>query len=219
MPDQEAPPLRDQCELEAVLAVYKEAYEHLRHLQNMRATYFNFYLLAAGGAIGAVAALTRPGVIGSHWPTNVVLGTLITVGGVLTTARIERWIGHIAHELVTIQRLRRSLRNGSPVLEKVLAGGARQREIGWFHRPIWSPDRTVEHLACILGSLAGVVLSLSAAPYPCPPGRLLLGSVLAAAVLGEWFAEAKHQRTKHLACCRTPPGQSTGEEDCESQSS
>jgi len=81
-----------QKEFEILLEVYRQRYEHIRHLQQMRATYFNLYIAVIGFGIAAIVNIYSD--LASLPPQAAIsLGSLIWIISILTMMRAERWGG------------------------------------------------------------------------------------------------------------------------------
>ena len=91
-------------EHDILLEIYRQRYEHVRHLQQMRATYFNLYVAVIGFSVAALVSIF------SDFRTllaeaAVLIGGLLWIISILTMMRSERWGGHISHDLRAIREI------------------------------------------------------------------------------------------------------------------
>lgn len=216
----------DERESEVTLEVYVQAWEQVRHAQHMRATYFNFYLAIVGASITVPVAMfssTRP------WPWEVfgLVGLVVWLAGILTLARIVRLTGLVTHELHTVRQIRSLFRDRYPSLVPALPRRRPSIEGVELDRPLWSRNRTIEPLACVLISSLWIGMAVVAAPvkelsifnFVVSTGKtgakvqsyfwtipklwvqILLVFLGVLFILWEWRAEVGHQLEKHSQCC------------------
>ncbi len=144
-------------EVELLLGLYKERYEQARTIEQLRATYFNIYIVIMGAALAALAdalsrvALTDLGSIGA------IVGGAMWGMSLLTIMRAERFGGHISHNLKGVSRIRKQLAIKYPVVQAVLPDSTRRDGLD-FRRPPWSRNKSIETLAGIVGAGAGSLL-------------------------------------------------------------
>jgi hypothetical protein len=196
--------IMDDAEREILLQIHGEAYEHVRHAEQMRATYLNHYLTIVGIGITAWIAIfeiskssVQP--IPKEWP--IALGLVIWGMGILTVMRAERWSGHITHDLRVVRQIHSILGAEHPLVHRVvperqgdlLAGIA-------FRRTLTDRNKDISPLAGMLGALVGI--GIVAFELPAPDWiRISVG------VLGALFAFVQQQEEivnleeRHRHCC------------------
>jgi hypothetical protein len=108
--------------LEAVLEVYRQRYEHVRHVQQMRATHFNLYLLVMTAGAGILVNLYQAQQTTGEtlWVAIVAIGLGIWATGILTMMRSERWGGHISHDLRVVRQIQNLVASEYVAIRKIL---------------------------------------------------------------------------------------------------
>jgi hypothetical protein len=204
--------------MQVALEIYGQRYQHVRHLEQMRATYFNLYLAVVGVAIGAVATICAQSSGRAIEAVLVVCG-VVWAFSILSMMRSERWGGHITHDLRAIRVLDNHFIAGYLFLGKAIPVRGNPLRSLKFDRPLWSRDRSIETPTCILGAvLSGAVLG--GATYPAfttahvlpsaaaAVGSLVLGLVLIGVPFRVWRGEVRHLEERHKPCCSGLPASS-----------
>jgi hypothetical protein len=190
----------NEGERQVALEIYAQAWEEVRHMQNMRTTYFNFFLVIVGTSIAAAFSFGQPNPLNLQWEIISTFGIVIWFFGVLTLVRIERLTALITHELHTVRQLRALIVSKYPVLKPSIPRSKASIEGVEFKRPLWSRDRSIEALACTISSCFGVGLAIFIAPLQLW-AKIVLAMVAMYSVFWAWLTEVGHQREKHSKCC------------------
>ncbi len=190
-------------EVEIALGVYTQAYESVRHAQKMRTEYFNIYIVILGASIAALMSLSGSPTAFLRIEGYAGVGILVWLTGILTLARIERLTGLVTHDLHTVRQVRAIFRQEFPDLAPALPRARASIKGLEFDRPVWSRDRTIEPIACMLAACTGIGITLLAVPLGGWLKTLLfaLGSLF---VLWCWAGEVGYQHEKHAKCCHEP---------------
>jgi hypothetical protein len=191
--------------LEALLEVYRQRYEHVRHVQQMRATHFNLYLLVMAAGVGALVNLypakqTTGEIL---WVATVAIGLAIWATGILTMMRSERWGGHIIHDLRVVRQIHNllaieyvAIRNTLPERSELLASIE-------FDRPFWSRNRSIETPVSMLGALLGIAIIAVALPF-LVWAQFAVGAIMFLFTIWQWRAEVANLKKRHANCCLRP---------------
>lgn len=188
-----------QQENEIFLEIYRQNYIHVRHLQKMRATYFNFYIGFIGISIAAVVSTyVKNTTIPVSIPISIV--SLIWIISILTMMRAERWGGHISHNLKGIRDIQNIFSSQSKSLGQAIINNPKPLTGIEFDRPLWSMNRSIETPTAILGAvLCALYIScnLSLNEF-C---RIIIGVDLAVIPILLWRLEVSNLIKMHVNCC------------------
>lgn len=141
-------------EVGLLLEFYKQRYEHARMSEQLRASYFNIYVVVLGAGLAALADVLSRVPINQIGSIGLIIGSVMWGMSVLTIMRAERLGGHISHDLRAVSRIRRQLAQAYPMVQKVLPDPKRKNALD-FRRPPWSRDKSVETLSAIIGTWGG----------------------------------------------------------------
>jgi hypothetical protein len=190
-----------------IICLLTESMNHLRHCEQLRATYLNFYLFLYAAAIGAIVAIhdlvaADPNVV---IYTSWFIGIFVWVMGLITVARAERWTGHILHNLFTFRRLKHILQENTPLLSRELLRNPKLIATDEFRRLPWSSAKSIDTLLAILcaatGGLVGILY---------PPGKdirigIVVAVIIAVSPLIIWVREVINLEKAHKKCCFSYP--------------
>jgi len=202
-------------DVDILLGVYRERYAHLRHFQQMRAAYFNFYLAIVGISVAAAVPLylTSPRTVPDE--AKVLIPALVWLISILTMVRAERWGGHISHEIRYIRNLEGALAANlsTPATIGVRSSGDPLRSVE-YDRPLWSRDRSIDVPASFIGGILSAIIFIALASPLNYWGYL--GALGVIAVPWLWRSEVAHLRTRHELCCEAGQTRQTGEDQRDS---
>jgi hypothetical protein len=188
-----------------LLATYNQRYEHVRHVQQMRAAYFNLYAAIIGaGLAAATTLLTQFKELPGEVPFS--LGLFLYVISILTMMRSERWGGHISHDLRTIRELQNIFSSRYASLGKVIPVHKRPMTSFEYDRPLWSRNRSIETPASVLGAFASsAVVGYGMALWGLPEWVCAIaGFGFAVGAILLWRAEVENLKKRHAECCVAP---------------
>ena len=145
------------AEIRVLLELYRQRYEHARMSEQLRATYFNIYIVVLGAGLAALADALSRASLTQIGPVGQIVGSVIWAMSLLSIMRSERFGGHISHDLKAVSRIRKQFAQMYPVVQVMLPDPKRKDTLGFCRLP-WSRDKSVETMAGILGALAGSTL-------------------------------------------------------------
>lgn len=186
-------------EYDILLEIYRQRYEHVRHLQQMRATYFNLYVVVIGFSVAALVSVLSefhtllPGAAGP-------IGGLLWLISILTMVRAERWGGHISHDLRAIREIQNALASQFQSVAQVIPFNPMPLKSFEFDRPLWSRNRSIETPASMLGSVLSAIfigLTLPLVEW----ARIISTAVLVIIPILLWRGEVSHLKRRHAKCC------------------
>lgn len=189
----------DTQQQEVLLELYRQRYEHVRHLQQMRATYFNYYLTVIGFSVAATATVY---VQFQSLPreATAVIGGLIWLISIFTMMRSERWGGHISHDICTIRRLNNVFSSRFRLVNSILPLNTTPIVSLEFDRPLWDRNRSIETPASIL---TAILISFLIAWVLSDElwARTLIAAALVPLPVLLWRAEVSNLKRRHAKCC------------------
>jgi hypothetical protein len=190
-------------ELEVLLEIYRQRYDHVRHLQGMRATYFNFYLITIGFSIAAVAQI-YVGFRSLNWVVVVAIFGFLWIMSIFTMMRSERWGGHISHDIRLIRGLNNIFSSEFSTLSRILPVNLTALEALEYNRPLWNQNRSIEtpasmFFAALISLLLGLVVPVEWWI------RILIGISLITVPILLWRVEVSSLMKRHAKCCLAKP--------------
>lgn len=144
---------------EIMLEIYRQKYGHIRHAQQMRATYFNFFLLVTVGSMAAWGQILLEDAPNGLAAASV--GFAIWLVGVLTLHRVTLWSYHIRHDLVALRCIQNLFVEHNPAtLGRVLAKQTKLDMGMELSRAVFSFSKSIEEGAATVGSVLGALCIL-----------------------------------------------------------
>jgi membrane protein implicated in regulation of membrane protease activity len=206
-----------QKEFEILLEVYRQRYEHIRHLQQMRATYFNLYIAVIGFGIAAIVNIYSD--LASLPPQAAIsLGSLIWIISILTMMRAERWGGHINHDLHAIREIQNVFASNFKAFADVIPFNPTPLKTFEFDRPLWNRNRSIETPTSVLGAIISATFIALSLPLPYW-AQLSSGTLLVILSIFLWRSEVSNLKKRHVKCCmrqtRIPQNPNTTESNIE----
>jgi hypothetical protein len=196
-PDNSIEPLNSQ-EQEILLEVYRQRSNHVRHVQQMRATYFNLYVAVIGFGVAAAAGIYKLGQ-GLPWEAILPIGGLIWVMSILTMMRSERWGGHISHDTRAIREIQNIFSSQHKVVAKVMPVNPTPLKSLEYDRPLWDRNRSIETPASVLGAIvSGLIVAFAMSP---DLWGAIVGVLLIVIPILLWRGEVSNLKKRHAKCC------------------
>jgi MFS family permease len=188
-----------QLEYNTLLEIYRQSYEHVRHLQKMRATYFNFYILVIGFSVAAlVSVFSSPS--SDPWRAVIFIGGLIWIISIFTMIRSERWGGHITHDLRKIRIIQNTFASQFESVAEVVPNETEWLENFKFDRSLWDRNRSTETPVSILGAIICAIFIGFALSKICWL-QIACGLLLVIIPLILWRSEVSNLKKRHAKCC------------------
>lgn len=201
----------DKSFLDVLLAEYHEKYHHVQHIQAMRASYFNFFIIVIGFCVAAIASIYAAGKAQAFPGLLPSIGVIMFLISMLTLLRSERWGGHISHDLRAVRVIQKKLATSYQYLRDIEPDYDNPLTSLQFDRKPWDREKTIDPLAAIVGaSLSGAFIGveLSVALESSTLIRLLasfFGLLIGAGVAyWQWTLEVKYLEKRHQNCCINP---------------
>jgi hypothetical protein len=186
---------------EIVLEVFKQRYQHVEHLQQMRATYFNIYIAVIGFSVTTMFGGFGNISLSGYSPSPLLyLSILIFIVSIFSIMRSERWGGHISHDLIAIRRMQNFFTHRYKSVEEIIPTNLKPSTSLEFDRPLWNRNRSIETPIFMTGALISAVMIAYFTPAVLE-GQLFLGILLLAFSILIWRAEVSNLLKRHAKCC------------------
>jgi hypothetical protein len=196
----------NKFEQDSLLEIYKQAYEHVRHSENQRANYLNFFLAFFGVTVAALLAglnISGGKVQSPPWEVFAVAGFVIWIMGILTYVRTERWGGHITHDLRVVRQIHAILGSVKDfdIISEVVPEKSEDilNDIS-FRRSLIDRNKDTSPLIGMLGALLGIVLFAIVLPLPYWV-NIIIGFVGALFTIIQREEEILNLERRHRKCC------------------
>jgi hypothetical protein len=188
-----------QQEYDILLEIYHQRYEHVRHLQQMRATYFNLYIAVIGFSVAALVSIFSDfRIIPAE--AAVLIGGLLWIISILTMMRAERWGGHINHDLRAIREIQNAFASQFESVAQVIPFNPMPLKSFEFDRPLWNRNRSIETPASMLGAVLSAIFVGFTLPL-VEWARIVSGAVLVIIPILLWRGEVSNLKRRHAKCC------------------
>lgn len=191
-------------EHDILMEIYRQRYEHVRHVQQMRATYFNLYVAVIGFSVAALVSIFSD-FRTSQGEAGALIWGLLWMMSILTMMRAERWGGHISHDLGVIRRIQNAFASRSESVARVTPFNPKPLTSLEFDRPLWDRNRSIETPASMLGALLSALFVGFALPLATSP-RILIGAALVIIPILMWRGEVSNLKKRHAKCCLSESG-------------
>lgn len=202
--EEKVPDVKDQS---TIVSLLTEAMNHLRHCQQLRASYLNFYLVLYAAAFGAFIAISDFESADKNLValTSWGIGIFVWITGLITVMRAERWTGHTLHNLFIFRRLRHILQERNPLLRRAFKKKPKLVATNEFRRFPWSRAKAIDSFLAMIGAATG---GLPWIVYP-PENEITLGVavaiIIAISPLIVWWREVTYLEKAHREYCFTYP--------------
>jgi hypothetical protein len=186
-------------EYDILLEIYRQRYEHVRHLQQMRATYFNLYVGVIGFSIAAVVSIYGDF---RTFPVEaaILIGGLIWIISILTVMRAERWGGHISHDLRAIREIQNAFASQFESVAQVIPFNPTPLKSFEFDRTLWNRNRSIETPTSMLGAVLSAIFISFTLPLD-EWVRVVGGAALVIIPILLWRLEVSNLKRRHAKCC------------------
>jgi len=189
------------------LVLLEDAMNQLRHCQQMRAAYLNFYLVIFSASFAAFIAVSSSSTLKQQVSAllGTIIGVFVTIMGLISLMRAERWTGHILHNLFIYRRIRHELQQRTPMLKRVYVGNPKLAATDEFRKSPLDRSKSVDSVVAMVGAATGGLPFLLYAP----PDRALLAVsvavVMAISPIVVWWREVAYLEARHRECCLRIP--------------
>lgn len=190
-------------ERDILLEIYRQRYEHVRHLQQMRATYFNLYIVVIGFSVAALVSVFS-NVYELPWDAVVLIAGMVWIISILTMMRAERWGGHISHDLRSIREIQNLFASQYNLVSKIIPVNPTPLKGLELNRPLWDRSRSIETPASMLGALISAIFIGYTLPFLWWV-RIIIGVVLVIIPILLWRSEVSNLKKRHQKCCLSEP--------------
>lgn len=189
----------DELKQDVLLKIYSQRYEHVRHLQAMRATYFNLYIVVIGFSVAAFVSISND-LSTFIDEAAAIVGGMIWTFSMITMIRAERWGGHISHDLCTIRRIHNVLISDYAFLSDIIQTRPSMLTSIEYDRPLWSRNRSIETPTSILGCFICAIFIGYFVPFVV---WLKIGVSIFLIILPiiAWRSEVSNLKHRHARCC------------------
>jgi uncharacterized membrane protein len=186
-------------EHDILLEIYRQRYEHVRHLQQMRATYFNLYVAVIGFSVAALVSIFNDSRT-LLAEAAVLIEGLLWIISILTMMRAERWGGHISHDLRAIREIQNAFASQFESVAQVIPFNPMPLKSFEFNRPLWNRNRSIETPASMLGAVLSAIFIGFTLPL-VEWARIFGGAVLVIIPILLWRGDVSNLKRRHAKCC------------------
>lgn len=183
-----------------ILEIFKNRYQQVQHLQQMRASYFNIYIAVIGFSVTAIFSFGGDGLTAPWAPAVLYPSLLIWIISIFSIMRAERWGGHISHDLNAIRKIQNFFARRYKSVEGIIPINDSPLTSIEFDRPLWNRNRGIETpifmTSAILSALMTAYFISSSWEL-----KMALGVFLVACPVLVWRAEVSNLLKRHARCC------------------